>query len=172
MTNNLIKISGKHICGFVFLCIGFHFFLSGVLVCLLLGGFALERMHFMKKYNREYEYETKGYVYDVTPEYTYYMYFDENDEIQYGMSKIHTDQAGIDCEITIRYDEGKEFIYIPELMDGYKYFPVFLGILILFFGIPFMIIGGVLLIFAFRFISGFIKENSSKEQLKGVENNG
>lgn len=167
-----MKINGKHICGFVFLCFGFHFVLSGVLVSLLLGGFALERMHFMKKYNREYEYETKGYVYEVTPAYTYYMYFDENDEIQYGMSKIHTDEAGIDCEITIRYDEGKEFIYIPELMDSYQYFPIFLGMMILFIAVPFTIVGVVLLIFGIRFVSDFIKAERSKEQLKGVNNNG
>jgi len=172
MTNNSKQINGKHICGFAFLYIGFHLLISGVLVSLLLGGFALERMYFMKKYNREYEYETKGYVYDVTSQYTYYMYFDENGEIVYDKSKIHTNEAGIDCEITIRYDEGKEFIYIPELMDSYQYFPIFLGMMILFIAVPFTIVGVVLLIFGIRFVSDFIKAKRSKEQLKGVNNNG
>lgn len=172
MTNNSKQINGKHICGFAFLYIGFHLLISGVLSSALLGGFALERMHFMKKYNREYEYETKGYVYDVTSQYTYYMYFDENGEIVYDKSKIHTNEAGIDCEITIRYDEGKEFIYIPELMDSYQTLPMFFGLLIVFIALPFTIIGLVLLIVAFRFISDFIKINRSKEQIKGVDNNG
>ena len=100
------------------------------------------------------------------------MYYDENGELQYDKSNIHTEAAGVDSYITVRFDSEKDFIYVPELMDAYGTMPPEMIIFLIAFCIPIMIFAIVLIAISAKLLIGYYKENRSKKQLKGVENNG
>lgn len=173
MTNkSKMSTSGKLVCGCSFLFIGMNLLLAAFSVIVCIGGVSLYFYGYDKLHNKEYEYETTGYVYSVTSNYTYFMYYDENGELQYDKSNIHTEAAGVDSYITVRFDSEKDFIYVPELMDAYGTMPPGMIIFLIAFCMPIMIFGIILIAISAKLLIGYYKENRSKKQLKGVENNG